>query len=211
MRERTRVTQVYRDVDRTPSVPAFVVSAKQIISDIDSITRGQRTARTPATGTNNEVLEPRASNKRNADAMSLVFFSPKRARTRSPATPTVIDLTQDDEPSSEFIPSRRPTSRPALADITNRGSQKRRKKPYPTREQDTHRESLGALAKIASKLRASAHALVVDRETLRRRWEVDEGLQLQHVTDHLADLNECFTTAENGIHGALDIIERGLL
>lgn len=77
--------------------------------------------------------------------------------------------------------------------------------------QDVHGESLGTLAKIASKLRASAHALGMDRENLRQCWEVDEALQLQHVTDNLAELNEYFTTTENGIYAALDVIEKRLL
>ena len=74
-----------------------------------------------------------------------------------------------------------------------------------------YRESLGTLAKIASKLRASVHAIAVDRETLRQRWEVDEHLQLQRITDNLVDLNDCFTSAEEGIHGALEVIEKRLL
>lgn len=77
--------------------------------------------------------------------------------------------------------------------------------------QDVHGESLGTLAKIASKLRASAHAVEMDRENLRQCWEVDEALQLQHVTDNLAELNEYFTTTENGIYAALDVIEKRLL
>ena len=77
--------------------------------------------------------------------------------------------------------------------------------------QDIHGESLGALAKVASKLRASAHALDVDRETLRQCWEVDEMLQLQHVTDDLAQLNEYFTATENDLYAALDVIETRLL
>ena len=215
MRERKGVTQIYRDTYRTPSVPAFVVSAKQLIKNVNSITRGQHSTRTPATGTNNVALGPRASNKRNA-VIDLLSSSPKRAKTEPPATPNVIDLTQDDEPTTRFVPTRRPPSRPALANITNRGrgpkvSQKRRKNPRPLQEQVIHRESVGVLAKIASKLRASAHALDVDRETLRRRWEVDTVFQLQRTTDNLADLNGCFTMAENGIHSALEVIEQRLL
>lgn len=216
MRARKGVTQAYRDAGRTPSVPAFVVSAKQLTKNVNSITRRQRSARPPATGTNNTALGPRASNKRNADVMDTVSSSPKRAKTELPVIPNVIDLTQDDEPTTEFIPSRRLPLRPALANITNRdtvpkSSRKRRKNAAPVREQDVHSESLGLLAKIASKLRASVHALEVDRETLRQRWEVDSELQLQHVTDHLATLNGCFARAENGIHAALEVIEKGLL
>lgn len=73
------------------------------------------------------------------------------------------------------------------------------------------RDTFAMIARIASKLRASAYALAVDRDTLRQRWEVDEDLQLQTVTDHFIDLNEYFCTAEDGIRDALDVIERRLL
>ncbi|CAF9913115.1 MAG: hypothetical protein ALECFALPRED_008638 [Alectoria fallacina] len=216
MRQRKGVSQAYRDGVITPSVPAFVVSAKQLIKNVDSITRGQHSVRTPATGTNNVALGPRTSNKRNAETVDLLSSSPKRAKTEPPVTPNVIDLTQDEEPTTtRFIPTHRLPLRPALANITNHGTGpkalQRRKVQRPLREQDVHGESVSMLAKIASKLRASAHALDVDREALRRRWEVDDKLQHQHITDHLADLNECFTNAENGIHGALEVIEKRLL
>lgn len=216
MRERKGITQAYRDIGRIPSVPAFVVGAKQLIKNINSVSRGQYSAPTPATVTNNVKMGPRVSNKRHADFIGVLSSSPKRAKTKPPATHNVVDLTQDDKPTTKFIPSRRPPARQALADITSHGtgrknSQKRRKNARPPQEQDLYGESLGIMAKIASKLRASAHALDVDRETLRRRWEVDEMLQLQHITDNLADLNQCFTSAENGIHGALEVIEKRLL
>ena len=242
-REQKGVTHAYQDGTRSPSVPAFVLSAKQLIEKINSITHGQRAAPTPAakqlikkinsithgqrakptpaTGTNNVALGPRGSKKRNAEIIDLASSSPKRAKTERPATPNIIiDLTQEDDPTpTKFIPTRRLPIRPALAEITNlstgtRPSQKRRKKktrPVQQKKQDIHGDSLGTLAKIASKLRASAHALDVDREALRQRWEVDEMLQVQHVTDRLAEVNEYFTATENGIHAALEVIEMDLL
>lgn len=216
MRERRGVTQAYGDFGRTPSIPAFVVSAKQLVKNINSMARGQQSARTTATGTNNLALRPRASTKRTADLTDHLSSSSKRAKTEPPAASDVIDLTQDEEPTPKLIASRRLPLQPVHANTMNRGpgpknSQKRRKNPLHPQEQDSHLESLAILAKIASKLRASAHTLDVDRGTLRQRWEVDSGLQLQHVTDGLADLNECFTTAENGIHAALEVIEKRLL
>ena len=214
MRARKGISQAYRDFGKTPSVPPFVITAKQLINNIKSISRGQNPARPPAA--ENSPLRPRASNKRNSDVIGVLSSSPKRAKTEPSSTPKIVDLTQDDEPESTFIPNRCPRPRPALADITTnrisrKNSQRRRKIARSLREPDVYRESLSALAKIASKLRASVHAIVVDRETLRQRWEVDEHLQLQHVTDNLVDLNECFTSAENGIHGALEVIEKRLL
>lgn len=217
MREPKGVTGAYRDGVRSPAVPAFVVSAKQLIENLNPTTREQRSARPPATGTNNVALGSRATNKRNAEVIDLLSSSPKRAKTEQPATHNVIDLTQDDEPPTKFVPTRRPPSRPALVDVTSRGtapshrSQKRRRATRPPQAQDIHGESLGTLAKIASKLRASAHALEVDRETLRQRWEVDETLQLQYVTDNLAELNGYFTATETAIYAALDVIEKRLL
>ena len=216
MREPKGVTDAYRDGIRPPSVPAFVVSAKQLTKNLNSITRGQRSAGTPTTGVNSVALGARATNKRNADdVIDLVSSSPKRAKTEQPATRSVIDLTQDDEPIPKYVPTRRLPLRPAPSNA-NRGtgpkpSQKRLKRPRPRPLQDIHGDSLGALAKIASKLRASAHALDVDRETLRQRWEVDEMLQLQHVTDDLAQLNEYFTATENDLYAALHVIETRLL
>ena len=191
------------------------MSATELIKNTDPTTRGQHPARTPATGTNNEALGRRASNKRHVDVTDLLSSSPKRTKTEAP--PNVIDLTQDDEPITKFISTnRRLPLRPALANVTNRStgaktSQKRRKSTHFMREQDIHRESIGTLAKIASKLRASANTLDVDREALRQRWEVDETLQRQSVTDLLAELNEYFTTIESGIYAALEVIEKRLL
>ena len=216
MREPKGVTDAYRDGIKPPSVPAFVVSAKQLIKNLNSTTRGQRSAGTPTTGANNVALGARATNKRNADdIIDLVSSSPKRAKTEQPATRSVIDLTQDDEPTTKFLPTRRLPLR-AAPNSTNRGtgpkpSQKRRKSTRRVQLQAIHGESLGVLAKVASKLRASAHALDVDRETLRQCWEVDEMLQLQHVTDDLAQLNGYFTASENDLYAALDVIENRLL
>lgn len=216
MRAKKGVTQAYREAGRTPSVPPFVVSAKQLIKNLDTVTRGERSARTPATGTNMLALGLPNSNKRVADAIDVLARSPKRAKTELPATSNVIDLTQDDEPTTTSVPRRRLPLRPPLANITNRGtgpknSRKLRKNSRPPRQQDIHGDSIGLLAQIASKLRASAHAFGVDRETLRRRWEIDDWLQLQTTTDHLAALNDFFTMAENGIYGALEVIEKRLL
>ena len=205
MRARKGISQAYRDFGQTPSVPPFVINAKQLTNNIKSISRGQNhPARPPASGTEDSPSKSRVSNKRNSDVIGVLSSSTKRAKT------------QDNEPKSTFIPNRRAPPRPALANIpTNRiirkPSQRRRKAARSWREPEVYRESLGTLAKIASKLRASVHAIAVDRETLRQRWEVDEHLQLQHITDNLVDLNEYFTSAENGILGALEVIEKRLL
>ncbi|KAM0798003.1 hypothetical protein BDR22DRAFT_974917 [Usnea florida] len=209
-------SQAYRGFGKTPSVPAFVVPAGQLIDNAKSISRAQNSARPPAAGIENAPLRPRVSNKRSSDVIGALSSSTKRAKIEPYSIPNIVDLTQEDEHDSRSIPSRRPRPQPALTDHTaNRNSrkksQRRRKTARSWREPDVYRESLGTLAKIASKLRASVHAIAVDRETLRQRWEIDEHLQLQHITDNLVDLNDCFTSAEEGINGALDVIEKRLL
>lgn len=175
-------------------------------------------------GSKSLPLRPRASSKRpNESVNDLAFSSPKRMKTSSlPTIPErrqqedIIDLTRD-EP--QYVPTRRPLNRPALATMTNStgvyqpASRRKHRHPRQHRSQGdlVHGETIGVLAKIASKLRASAHAIDIDRDTLRQRWEVDGNLQRQTVTDHLADLNHYFTRAEDGIRDALTVIEDSLL
>ena len=59
--------------------------------------------------------------------------------------------------------------------------------------------------------RASLHALQVDRETLKTRWEVEEHLRLEHVTNRLAELNQHFTMADEALEDSLAVIEHELL
>lgn len=49
------------------------------------------------------------------------------------------------------------------------------------------------------------------RDTLKRRWDSDRALQLQSVTDQLADLNECFTRSEEALRDSIAVIEERLL
>ncbi|KAK3170713.1 hypothetical protein OEA41_002795 [Lepraria neglecta] len=206
-RLRKGVVRGYQDTDRAVSVPAFVVTASQILRNMNG---PPRVRGTPAvsfaagTGSNRMPLGLR-SNKRTGDELiDLGSSSPKRAKTEAPSTPAIsgssqsncIDLTQDDKPVT-YVPTRRQPTRPALANISNNatGGNRTSKKQVVRRQRVTHermvhRETTRVLAKIANKLRASAHALDVDRETLRARWEVDNNLQLQHIADHLAELNE---------------------
>lgn len=194
-------------------MPAFVVNATQILKNINNLPRARGTAAAPAirgTGSNRIPLGPVSGNKRRGDEIINVLSStPKRQKSEHPRQPySIIDL---DDPV-EYVP----TSRPRPRQASNRTSKAARSRPSksqrkaPTRDQ-TSRESAGFMAHIASKLRASAHAVAVDRDALRRRWAVDEKLRLQSVTDHLEDLNECFGRAEDGMRDALDVIERRLL
>lgn len=187
------------------------------------------------TGSNRVPLGPVSGNKRGGDEnLGLLSSSPKRLKNeQTRQRSSVIDLTQDDEPV-HYLTTQRIRPRQASAKTTTKTTEPSKKQREARRRaaiDSIGRESVGALAKIASKLRASAHAIDVDRETLRQRWgesslrcmpnrikdklkistEVDIHLQLQSVTDQLSDLNECFGKAEDGIRDALDILEKRLL
>ena len=186
----------YKDADRPTSVPAFVTPSDEIIRKI-----------------NRQPLAERSSNKRTADAVAGQTPSRnKRTKTNATASPAVagssqrnaIDLTSE-VPAVTYVPTR---PRLHYRNISRFFNTRRR---HVNREQLIQGETTGIMAKIASKLRASQHAIQVDRETLRNRWDVDEHLQLVHVTDRLAELNQHFTTAEEAIEDSLAVIEQQLL
>lgn len=197
-------------------MPAFVVSATQILKNINNLPRVKGTAGAPATRTTDSIRMPLGSisgNKRRGDeVIDVLSSSPKRRKEEHVRQPsTTIDLTTDDQPA-KYVPTRRPQASTKTSKAKkNRPSQKQRKARQRAASDRTSGESVAILARVASKLRASAHAVDVDRGTLRQRWEVDEGLQLQTVTDHLKNLNECLGRAEDGIRDGLGVIEKRLL
>ena len=206
----------YKDADRSTSVPAFVPPSEETIRKINGITHPQgpqRPSFTAGSGPNRQPLGERSSNKRTADAVAGQTASRnKRTKTNATAFPAVagsshrnaIDLTSE-VPTVTYVPTR---PRLHYRNITRIFNPRRR---HLQREQLIQGETTGIIAKIASKLRASQHALQVDRETLRNRWEVDEHLQYVHVTDQLAELNKHFTMAEEAIESSLAVIEHQLL
>ncbi len=206
----------YKDADRSISVPAFVTPSDEIIRKINRLTHPQGSRRpsfTAGSGPNRQPLGERSSNKRTADAVAGQTPSRnKRTKTNATAFPGVagssqrnaIDLTSE-APAVTYVPTR---PRLHYRNISRIFNPRRRQ---VQREKLIQGETTGIMAKIASKLRASQHALQVDRETLRNRWEVDEHLQLVHVTDQLAELNQHFTMAEEAIEHSLAVIEQQLL
>ena len=206
--------QAYPHTQSVPSVPAFVISAPQILKNIKNLPRVKGTAGAPATmgtGSNRTPLGPVSGNKRGGD--EVISSSSKRHKSDHVRQPT--SLTYGAEPV-HYAPTRRTcppkaSTKPTKAARNKPSKSQRKARQRAAAKDQTSRETIGTLAQIASKLRASAHAIDVDRGTLRQRWEVDENLQLQSVTDHLSDLNECFTRAEDGIRDALEVIEKRLL
>ena len=214
MRQSKGITQAYRNAGTAKSVPPFAESAPQLLRNLGPSHQGtQRRNDMIRTAAYRVPLAPVSRNKRGRETDYLAP-QPKRAKTQPPSLAArvsfvqenVIDLTQDDENESiSHFPSRHRPNR------KGNGAKQRRANRYRNDGRVTHKETMGILAKIASKLRASAYALDVDQETLRRRWEADSRLQYQDVTDHLSELNTCFTTAEDGIKDALRVIENKLL
>ena len=226
----------YRDAERSTSVPAFVPPVDEILRKINDLTHPQSRERvsftfTGGTGQNRQPLGERSTNKRTADAVAGQTPSKnKRTKTNTTASPAIkgssqanaIDLTSE-VPAVTYVPTgsrlhhrsitrifntQRPGPRLHHQNVTRIFSTRR---PHVQREQLIQDETTGIIAKIASKLRASQHALQIDRETLRNRWDVDEHLQLVHITDQLAELNQHFTMAEEAIEDSLAVIEQKLL
>ena len=171
----------------------------------------QRPSFNAGTGSNRQPLGERSTNKRTADAVaSQTPLKNKRTKTDAAASPAVagssqyntIDLTLE-VPAVTYQPTRL-----HYRNITRIFNTRRRNVNH---EQLIIGETTGIIAKIASKQRASLYALQVDRETLKNRWEVDEHLRLEHVTDRLAELNQHFTMAEEALEHSLAVIEHELL
>ena len=160
-------------------------------------------------------LRPRSTNKRTADEIAgLNHSSKKRAKTNEPAQAATLKASQKNTtslsqgiPAANYGPTRcqRGRGRPNVPRVFDH------EQSCLMQEQIIQHETTEILAKIASKLRASNHALQIDRETLRQRWELDEHLQLEPVTERLSDLSLHFSRAEEAIDDALDVIEDILL
>jgi len=201
-------------------VPAFVFSAPQVLQNITNQPRAQGAARAPTvkgTGSNRIPLGPISGNKRQRDdAIYTLLFPPKRQKGENAGQPSsTSEFIIHDENIEKGPPTRHPlphqTSTMTTKAARSKPSKSQRKARQRSAQDQMSRDSFAIIARIASKLRASAYALAVDRDTLRRRWDVDENLQLQTVTDHFVDLSEYFCVAEDGIRDALDVVERRLL
>ena len=236
-RAKKGVTHIYRNAEPPPSVPVFAKPAKQIIQEMNRLSRGPADAPTAnlvsgtvykaTTSTNREPLKPPSNNKRTTPSyVDLTDSSPKRTKNEEPTQPThrltredqIIDLTGGHH--IQYVPTQRLPTRPALANITDRTVNSR----HPGSRNDFHNppqrpapldiirdDTTAALTRCAARLRSAANSVDVDRDSLRERWEKDPGLQLQHVTDHLADLNSQFGEADQAIARALAIVENRLL
>ena len=68
-----------------------------------------------------------------------------------------------------------------------------------------------ALGNISRALSSSMTQIADSRNTLKRRWDLDRGLQQQSVTDQLATLNDCFSRSEEALRDSIAVIQERLL
>ncbi|KAG8528185.1 uncharacterized protein KY384_007102 [Bacidia gigantensis] len=186
-----------------------------------------------AKNSNRIPLRPRSNNTKRPTGyfVDVVGSDPKRVKTETssqrsfgnenaPISADIIDLTQDQpthiKTSSSQLPSRAPSTRPGpqvrpvpRARSGNHRNKAPRKRQVP---QNVIRDDTSSiLARCASKLRAAAHSMDMDRESLRERWEIDADLKLQSVTDDLGDLNAKFHECQETMVQATRIVEEKLL
>ncbi|KAL9599415.1 MAG: hypothetical protein Q9219_003852 [cf. Caloplaca sp. 3 TL-2023] len=212
----------YDDDSRAPSVPAFVVSATDIVRNLTNSRsrRGRKGAtnysarpapsHTYARGANLQPLGERSTNKRTASSQLPENESFKRPKTEGIATP-VIDLTMEE--NTPLAHRTRSKVSGHQKSTTNR--------PYRPNEQQRaaavyQAEAVAAgtgelLHGIITRLKTTLLSIDADRDALRERWEVDRRLQLLTITDHLKMLNGCFEKVEKGLKDSLDLIEGSIL
>ena len=93
----------------------------------------------------------------------------------------------------------------------SRGNNKEKKGRRPTSKTVIQSDTTSTIARCGSKLHAALHGIQLDRDYLRERWEIDDGLKEQKVTDDLTELNQRFHDAEQAITEAIGIVEGKLL
>ncbi|KAL8972104.1 MAG: hypothetical protein Q9197_002941 [Variospora fuerteventurae] len=216
----------YNDEAPPSAVPAFTISAADIIRNLSRKTSKQsKKPKDPkgASGANREPLGERALNKRTAAVQLPENQSFKRPKLEtpppaSPAQPIRIAVTslENSRPGTRtHQPESSNVSRPVT---TTRGyGHPPNRVGAQQRAAETHQaEAVAAgtselLHATVARLKAGVMNVAADREALRVRWEVDRRLQLLTITEYLKGLSDCFALAEEGLQGAMDVIERFIL
>ena len=231
-RQRKAGLRSYRDLDN-PAVPAFTLTPGQILTGMRQFGPGGDFMGFMGTHvvetTNRQTIN--LYNKRTFGDKSWPVPAKKPKTSSSQQITTTnqvtIDLTQDDLPDDNL--STVPSSQAAVGtyihpsrrgmvpgtSLTNQAiravQQTRRQLRADNCEKDMHTQTTNALNDISGILAAQMAQLGRARETLKNRWDQDRHLQLQTVTDDLADLNKCFGRMEDAGRDALDIIHGRLL
>ena len=146
----------------------------------------------------------------------------------------VIDLTQDDSLSSQnppvlsmsnapggnviypfrhkMVSSTNPTRYPPSSEPPLLGGRTlpRAQARADNRERETHLQTAKALDTISNILSVQLTQIANAREKLRKRWDMDQHLQLQTVTDDLVELNKRFGIIEDAETDAIHLIKNRL-
>ena len=217
------VLQSYRDADN-PAVPAFTFTSDQILTGMRRFDRGGDLLGFMG----NHVVETtnrhtvNIYNKRSLNGSTRSRPAKKAKNSSSQHTATTnyvtIDLTQDDLPygsvTDTFVhPSRRgmvPKHGPGnwSSKVTQ---QSRTQHRIGNHERNASARTANALNDISRTLSEQIAKLSRAREILKNRWDQDHNLQLQTVTDDLAQLNQCFGRMEDAGRDSLDLIQDRLL
>ncbi|KAL8761123.1 MAG: hypothetical protein Q9184_002723 [Pyrenodesmia sp. 2 TL-2023] len=204
--KRQRNELLYDDEAKPASVPAYAISAKDIVRTLN---RNVTSKPKGPTGANLAPLGERALNKRTATGQLPEDQSFKRPKVETPLPQGhLIDLTQDESlPPSRSYTARSNVSRTITA---TRGYHMSRQTVQQRAAEAHQAEAIAAGTKIlledtAARLRASISNLCADREALRIRWEVDNRLQLLQITEHLKTLNDYFDQSAEGLRGSVDV------
>ncbi|KAL8944903.1 MAG: hypothetical protein Q9216_000193, partial [Gyalolechia sp. 2 TL-2023] len=218
--QRTR-SMLYDDAVKVPIVPAFAISATDIIRNLTTkpkptkkennrqstrpIPRGLRTI-----GANPEPLGGSVVKKRAAAVQLPEIQSFKRPKLEDSSSQSdLIDLTQDE--------NRRPTPSNGSRHMTTTQKHGLSRPSAQQRAAVAHQADAVAagtgelLKKVVTRLKTSVMSINADREALRVRWEVDRRLQLIVITNHLQDLSDCFTRAEEGLWASVEVIQRFIM
>lgn len=220
---RQRNAMSYDDEARPPTVPAFAVSATEIVRTLNKNAQNWQKSKNwrQTTGANREPLRERSNKKRTAGVQLLEDQSFKRPKVenRAPAASTLgagrifgrsVDMIIDRGVQARAARSN--VSRPVTSQgyHTNRATaQRRAAKVYQADAVAAGTDEL--LERVVGRLNASITNLDADREALKDRWEVDKRLQVHTVTEHLKTLNECFTQSEEALRGSVEVIEQFIM
>ncbi|KAI4133725.1 MAG: hypothetical protein LQ338_000054 [Usnochroma carphineum] len=203
---RQRNAMSYDDEARPPTVPAFAVSATEIVRTLNKNAQNWQKSKNwrQTTGANREPLRERSNKKRTAGVQLLEDQSFKRPKVenRAPAANRGVQARA----------ARSNVSRPVTSQgyHTNRATaQRRAAKVYQADAVAAGTDEL--LERVVGRLNASITNLDADREALKDRWEVDKRLQVHTVTEHLKTLNECFTQSEEALRGSVEVIEQFIM
>ena len=220
---RRAVLHSYRDADN-PAVPAFTFTSDQILTGVRRFDcggdfigfMGNHVVET----TNRHTIN--IYNKRSLNGSTRSKPAKKAKNSSNQHTATInyvtIDLTQDDLPygsvTDTFVhPSRRdmvPKHGPSTRS-SKVSQQSRTQHRIGNHERNARAQTTNALNDISRTLSEQMAELGRAREILKNRWDQDHHLQLQTVTDDLAELNQCFGRIEDAGQDSLDIIQDRLL